>query len=164
MRRLTVEEPQDSKSELLRGAVIALLFVGVAAITIAVFALVRPWEHHVPTVVNAAPAQPPAHRSKGPGGRGSNDENDTTMPPGAPGASPLFAPPDAGTAAGALREALQEYRVDPRRTRTVTITTGGGVKLDSRGAPTALDGLPAESVHNGLVVTGGDAGGPAEGR
>jgi len=98
-------------------------------------------------------------------GRGANGPAgvQATAKSGAPSGAPSEAADGARSAAAsppasageALGQILKAYRPDPHRTATVSITSLGGIRPQGAGTATVFDGLPARSVSQATLVTGG---------
>jgi len=75
-----------------------------------------------------------------------------TRPPApAPTAAATTQGSEPGKVAAALRASLAQYRAEPGRTSTVTLTTAGAVKTQGATTATALDGIPTEPASGGSV-------------
>jgi hypothetical protein len=166
----------SGNADLWRGSAIAVALVALVILGYAAIANSRLWHEwtapkrtRVSTVPMAAPKDYAPHLH--PMGtdldtRGSPAGD--AAPPEEPGAGAgggaALGPPAVGGAAQALREALRSFRLDPKRTTTISISSTGRTRLDGRGDLTAIDGLPMDSVRGALLLSGtGTASGPPAG-
>jgi hypothetical protein len=80
--------------------------------------------------------------------------SDTSKNPGGHGLNPVPSP-----AAQALRQVLQNYRNDPHRTATITISSTGRISAAAPGPLTAHDGLPLDALDGATIISGPGRGG-----
>jgi hypothetical protein len=169
----------ESRTETLRGTVVAIALVAIGLGVFLAFALGK---HLHPPELHAKPRPPerPLQRAEESSPRGKKNE-EGTMPPGAAGGDGNrgaagggvggAAGNGAGTVANfsadsvrdALHEVLEDYRANPGKTSVVSISSRGLVNLQIGGPLTSLDGLPAEAVRHGTVLEGAPVGSQARG-
>jgi hypothetical protein len=179
------DSSSDGNADLLRGILIAagLLVLSVGAfLLVASHGRVRASEVFERVVSFVAPSPAPApkparkapeHASAGtmaplanpsagagladPGAAGADGSGGGNARGGAP-ASSGGAP--VGTAAQALRNVLRDFRADPRRTASITISSNGRVTGAAEG-PLTHDGQPMEAMNGATLITGSAPSGGA---
>jgi hypothetical protein len=151
----------SSFAETWRGVIVA---IALGALVLGVFYIIAFGRHwHFPKPAAPKPArleQRPEESSPRAVAHGDEDLR-SPRPPGsadpsgaaASAAARPLAP--ASSAADALRAVLGSYRADPKSTATASISSSGRVTLKPGGPLTGLDGLPAEALRNGAMVSGG---------
>jgi hypothetical protein len=172
-------DPTDSRSETWRGAVVAASLILLTLGVFLLFAYGRQWKLPAPKApppakveismpkaskhaddqiaspaasVSGAGASAAAAAGSGSGGddgRGDGRAGGGGSGGGGSGASGSVAP----SAGDALRQALQAYRSDPSSTATVQVSAQGRFSSTRGGTLTAYDGLPAQAVNKGLMIT-----------
>ena len=137
-----------------RGVVVAF---ALGVLVLGVFLLIAYGRHwRLPAAAAPKTSALPVQRPEGSSPKAAKDDDDSE-PPGLPGASGLSAKGNsvrASNAADALRQILESYKADQRRTKTVSISSSGQVRVEKGEALTTLDGLPSRSFAHGTLLTG----------
>jgi hypothetical protein len=137
-----------------RGAMVALAFVLVSLMVFLLFAFGRHVNLSLLTKPETKSEKVPRPEVSPPNAPKKDD--DDTQPPGAPSASGfpgVSTSHAANNAADALRQALEDYKADPKKTTIVSISTSGHMKMNRGGELTTFDGLPADAVKGGTMLT-----------
>jgi hypothetical protein len=167
-----------SRSETLRGTIVAIALVAIGLSVFLVFALGK--HVHVPELhAKPKPPERPPQRAEESSAKSKKTEDDTVAPGsgghgggdggsgggggGAGGGGAAQANYVADNVRDALHGVLESYRADPRKTSVVSISSGGQVRLETGGPLTSLDGLPANAVRRGTLLDGAPVGDPAIG-
>jgi hypothetical protein len=170
-------QPTTDNADLVRGLLIAL---GLIALSAGAFLLVAHSGHNrKPDIIDRvmtmmAPPPPKAEKKKPPpaagaewsanpaamggaaGGAGAGDGGPSGAAGGGGSASAAAGlRPVAHNAAQALHQVLQDYRNDPNKTSTVTISSTGRISQATPGQLTAHDGLPMSALNGSILLTTG---------
>jgi hypothetical protein len=169
----TMNSPSTDNADLVRGLLIAL---GLIVLCAGAFLLVaRNGHSHEPDIIDRVltimtPPEPKPEKKKPAPAAGAAGAANPAAAGGAPASAdggpgtPSGPDSSAGNAAGlrpvahtaaqALRQVLQDYRDDPKRTTTITISSTGRISQAKPGPLTAHDGLPMSALKGSTVLTG----------
>ncbi len=154
-----MDTPVTNSLDLLRGALVLIAFAALSIGVLYLFDYGGPWRTpHLPMRQPGVMAA--LERRSGPEPAGLEHEKQAKVQavPPAPATAATAAPARApANAAEALRQALSAYQNDPKHTATISVSSSGRISYDGKGDLTVYDGLPARSVQNGALLSGGSS-------